>query len=429
MRMVAKPARRWPPRRRSRRPTGGCRRLLHPDRRRRSPRPVAAPHAAPGAPARGQRSAGADAPPSAAAQGSGPRQECCRRHRPDCSTNAPPAQRESRVGHLSRVGCPPSLLSAELVHGARNTGGYRRRLVSGWPEPLRITALPGRLGLGPDWFRRQLHGEDIDLDAAVEARVDAVAGSLPTDAIYLDRLRRRRDLAVLLLLDISGSVAEPGATGKTVHEQQRAVAAALAVAFRDLGDRLALYAFHSQGRASVQLVPVMRFDDPLDAPRCEGSAAWCPGRIRGSVPRSGTVRPCWNPVAARRGGYWSWCPTGWPTTTATNAPTGRRTPVVRWPKPAAVAPVVSAWQSGRAPIPRNCSGSSAARRWPPSRNRSSCRGWPGRCSARPCARPKSAGPSIVEPNICSALRCGHARHRQRRDDTRGCPPLLRLGGQ
>ncbi|WP_335583165.1 nitric oxide reductase activation protein NorD [Mycobacterium kansasii] len=149
-----------------------------------------------------------------------------------------------------------------------------------FPDGLNRYALRrslARLGLGPDWFRRQLHGEDIDLDAAVEARVDAVAGSLPTDAIYLDRLRRRRDLAVLLLLDISGSVAEPGATGKTVHEQQRAVAAALAVAFRDLGDRLALYAFHSQGRASVQLVPVMRFDDPLDAPALRRLGGLVPG--------------------------------------------------------------------------------------------------------------------------------------------------------
>lgn len=149
-----------------------------------------------------------------------------------------------------------------------------------FPDGLNRYALRrslARLGLGPDWFRRQLHGEDIDIDAAVEARVDAVAGSLPTDAIYLDRLRRRRDLAVLLLLDISGSVAEPGATGKTVHEQQRAVAAALAVAFDDLGDRLALYAFHSQGRAAVQLVPVKRFDDRLDAPALRRLGGLVPG--------------------------------------------------------------------------------------------------------------------------------------------------------
>lgn len=121
-----------------------------------------------------------------------------------------------------------------------------------------------RFGTGLDACHRQVQGDDIDIDAAVEARVDVLAGAAPDEAVYVDRLRRRRDLAVLLLLDISGSVAEPGATGGTVHEHQRAAAAALTVALHDLGDRVALYAFHSQGRSAVHLMPVKRFDDDLD---------------------------------------------------------------------------------------------------------------------------------------------------------------------
>jgi nitric oxide reductase NorD protein len=70
---------------------------------------------------------------------------------------------------------------------------------------------------------------------------------------------------VLLLLDVSGSAAEPGATSGTVHEQQRSAAAALLSALHDLGDRVALYAFHSQGRSAVSVLPVKRFDDDLDA--------------------------------------------------------------------------------------------------------------------------------------------------------------------
>jgi nitric oxide reductase activation protein len=121
-----------------------------------------------------------------------------------------------------------------------------------------------RFGTGLDACHRQVHGDDIDIDAAVEARVDVMAGAAPGEAVYVDCLRRRRDLAVLLLLDVSGSVAEPGATGGTVHEHQRAAAAALTVALHDLGDRVALYAFHSQGRSAVHLMPVKRFDDDLD---------------------------------------------------------------------------------------------------------------------------------------------------------------------
>jgi len=122
-----------------------------------------------------------------------------------------------------------------------------------------------RLGAGLDSCHRQVQGDDIDIDAAVEARVDVMAGSTPDEAVYVDSLRRRRDLSVLLLLDVSGSVAEPGATGESVHERQRAAAAALMVALHDLGDRVALYAFHSQGRSAVHLAPVKRFDDDLDS--------------------------------------------------------------------------------------------------------------------------------------------------------------------
>lgn len=122
-----------------------------------------------------------------------------------------------------------------------------------------------RLGMGLHRRHRQPQGDDIDIDAAVEARVEVKAGSMPDEAVYLDSLRKRRDLSVLLLLDISGSTAEPGTLGRTVHQQQRTSVANLAVALHDLGDRVSLYAYYSQGRAAVSMVPVKRFDDHLDA--------------------------------------------------------------------------------------------------------------------------------------------------------------------
>jgi hypothetical protein len=108
-----------------------------------------------------------------------------------------------------------------------------------------------RLGTGLNHWHRRVQGDDIDIDAAVEARVEAMAGAAPDEAVYVESLRRRRDLAVLVLLDTSGSAAEPGATGESVHEQQRAAAAALTLAFHELGDRVALYAYHSRGRSAV----------------------------------------------------------------------------------------------------------------------------------------------------------------------------------
>lgn len=134
-------------------------------------------------------------------------------------------------------------------------------------ESPRTDALRRALApLGREWERRprQLQGIDVDIDAAVAALVDIVSGSSPNEEVYVDVLRKHRDLAVLVLLDISGSSGEPSPSGGTVHEHQRTAAAALVVALRDLGDRVGLYSFRSQGRSEVHVVPMKRFDERLD---------------------------------------------------------------------------------------------------------------------------------------------------------------------
>src|SRR5262249_24852654 len=103
----------------------------------------------------------------------------------------------------------------------------------------------------------------VDIDAAIETQLDVMAGAAVDERVYVESQRHRRDLSVLILLDMSGSVAQAGPSGATVHEQQRSVAAALATVLYEVGDRVALYAFHSQGRAAVHLVPVKRFYEGL----------------------------------------------------------------------------------------------------------------------------------------------------------------------
>jgi hypothetical protein len=132
----------------------------------------------------------------------------------------------------------------------RNTAGIGApcaRCGRGSRHRRRRTTTPGisarrplaRLGVGPERRHRRYQGDGIDIDAA------ALAGAAPDEAVFLDSLRRRRDLSVLLL-DVSGSAAEPGTVGRSVHEQPRAAAA------RTVGAR----------RTSS---PVKRFDDHLDA--------------------------------------------------------------------------------------------------------------------------------------------------------------------
>ena len=165
--------------------------------------------------------------------------------------------------------------------------------------PVRSTTIDTHLlrrrlaPIGTDLERRhrQLQGDDLDIDAVVEARVDLACGSAPDEAVYVDRVRRRRDLAVLLLLDVSGSAGEPSPAGGRVHDHQRAAAAALALSLHGLGDRVALYGFRSQGRARVEMIPVTRFADPVDAAALTRLDCLTPGAYNrlGAAIRHGTA--------------------------------------------------------------------------------------------------------------------------------------------
>lgn len=122
-----------------------------------------------------------------------------------------------------------------------------------------------RLSKDLEHHHRCLQGDEVDIDAAVEACVELAAGSVPDEAVYIGTVRRRPGLSVLVLLDVSGSAGEPGAAGAPVHEHQRTAAAALASALHELGHRVAFYAFRSQGRSAVHVLELKRFDDHLDA--------------------------------------------------------------------------------------------------------------------------------------------------------------------
>jgi nitric oxide reductase activation protein len=158
------------------------------------------------------------------------------------------------------------------------------------PDGVALRRSVARLGISLTQCRRQKQGDDIDIDAAVEARVDTLAGSPHDDDFYIESLRRRRDLAVLVLLDVSGSSGEPGTAGKPVHEHQRAAAAALTAALHELGDRVALYGFNSRGRRAVQLLRIKAFDDHLDDGVARRLASLRPGAFTrlGAAIRHGT---------------------------------------------------------------------------------------------------------------------------------------------
>lgn len=114
-------------------------------------------------------------------------------------------------------------------------------------------------------LRYQEEGSELDLDVAVRALSDWRAGAQPDARFHMSTRTDGRDIAVLLLIDLSQSVndAVPG-SDETVLSLSRAAVALLAGAIAALGDRFAIAGFHSNTRHEVRYLHVKGFGEAWD---------------------------------------------------------------------------------------------------------------------------------------------------------------------
>ena len=113
-----------------------------------------------------------------------------------------------------------------------------------------------RIRLEPMLLRRQKEGDEVDLDAAVEAYNDRHAGISPSEGLYLLRSRRERNIATAFLIDLSGS------TSGWINDMERAALLILSEAMQVLRDRFAIYGFSGRTRKRCELFRIKGFDEP-----------------------------------------------------------------------------------------------------------------------------------------------------------------------
>jgi len=115
---------------------------------------------------------------------------------------------------------------------------------------------------GVQRFRRQEDGDEIDLNAAIRAMIDMRMGQTPDTRINIRIVRKVRDLAVLVLLDLSESTNEKlGGSDKPVIQLAREATSLLSWAIDRVGDPFAIHGFASDGRHDVQYYRFKDFDD------------------------------------------------------------------------------------------------------------------------------------------------------------------------
>ena len=106
---------------------------------------------------------------------------------------------------------------------------------------------------GVQRVRNMEDGDELDINAAVDAMVAIRMGEQPNPRITMRNVIKNRDLAVTILLDLSESTNEKmGGSDKTVIELTREACTLVATAINGIGDPFAIHGFASDGRHDVQ---------------------------------------------------------------------------------------------------------------------------------------------------------------------------------
>lgn len=134
-------------------------------------------------------------------------------------------------------------------------------------------------------LRRWLEGDEFDYRALLDFALDKRAGRMPDDRLYVKRVKQQRDVAVLLLVDLSrstgNSVSRPGAgEPATVLDIEKEAIVLFCEALAVVGDTFALAGFSGSGRQGVDYFHIKDFDMAMDPRVC--------GRINAIAPQRST---------------------------------------------------------------------------------------------------------------------------------------------
>ena len=105
-------------------------------------------------------------------------------------------------------------------------------------------------------LKRMKHGDDIDFDAVIAGYADMRSGRELSDRLFTKRHKAVRNLAVMFMVDMSGS------TKGWINDAEREALVLLSEALEVLGDRYAIYGFSGMTRKRCEIFRVKRFDEP-----------------------------------------------------------------------------------------------------------------------------------------------------------------------
>ena len=118
---------------------------------------------------------------------------------------------------------------------------------------------------GVQRVRNMEDGDEIDINAAIDAMIAIRMGEQPDTRITMRNVLKNRDLAVVVLLDLSESTNDViEGSDKTVLQLTREAATLVSTAIEGIGDPFAVQGFASDGRHDIQYFRFKDFNQQFD---------------------------------------------------------------------------------------------------------------------------------------------------------------------
>ncbi|HEY0940254.1 MAG TPA: VWA domain-containing protein [Steroidobacter sp.] len=110
-------------------------------------------------------------------------------------------------------------------------------------------------------LRQQTDGEDLDLEACIDAFANIRSGAALRPGLYRSTRNARREMAVLLLIDVSGSTDSWISTHRRTIDVEREALLLVCEALEGLRERYSVLAFSGEGPARVTIRRVKDFSE------------------------------------------------------------------------------------------------------------------------------------------------------------------------
>jgi nitric oxide reductase NorD protein len=114
-------------------------------------------------------------------------------------------------------------------------------------------------------LRQWVEGDEFDYRALLDFSIDKKAGKIPSDRLYIKHIKQTRDVAVLLLVDLSRSTSNTVHNSKvTILSVEKEAIVLFCEALQVVGDAFAIAGFSSTGPLGVDYLRIKDFEENLD---------------------------------------------------------------------------------------------------------------------------------------------------------------------